>query len=326
MVLTLAALAACAAPSAQGGPLPVRNQHPSQLLVQSMTPHKAAAAPKGEVNLRGEAGYSNLFLAGAGGADTFRMDGEYLRAVAAAEIGLGRGFELGIELPVAHTSGGFLDSFIIDYHDFFGLPEQDRTLVPKDQFAIRATRNGNPVWEVDAASFEFLDVPVTLLWSPTEDRSQPGFGYAVRGGFELPVGDEDSGYGNGELDWSLGVLGEYRGERASWYGHLQHTLAGTPSQVRAAGLRFEDVTAAGLGAELPMTADLALLVQAAWETSALRSVQTPETTREQMLLWVGARWMVGTATAVEVAFGEDLIANASPDFTAWLGFAWTPGR
>lgn len=319
-------LAGCATPSPHGGPLPVRNQHPAQLLVQSMTPHRAAANPHGTTTLRLDAAYSNLWLAGGSGASSFRMDGEYLRSAAGVEVGLGGGFELGFEVPVAHTSGGFLDSFIIDYHELFGFPDQDRTLVPKDQFAIRARQNGSTLWEVEADSLQLLDIPIQLLWSPTGDRSQPGFGYGLRAGVELPTGDDQRGYGNGEVDWSLGALAELRTATATWYGHLQHTFAGTPAPTRAAGLQFADVTAAGLGVELPLTANFAAIVQTAFETSTLRNLPVAETTREQMLLWVGGRWQVGAAVDLEFAFGEDLIANASPDFTAWVGMAWTPGR
>ena len=43
--------------------------------------------------------------------------------------GLGDGLEFGFELPFAHTSGGFLDRFLIDYHDALGLPDQGLSLI-----------------------------------------------------------------------------------------------------------------------------------------------------------------------------------------------------
>lgn len=325
-VLLLCALHGCAAPSDWRGPLPTRNQHPAQLLVQTMTPRRAAVQEPGEATLRADAAYSNMFLSGSQNGDSFQMDGEYLRAALSAEVGLGSGFEIGLELPVAHTSGGFLDDFVIAYHELFGFPDQGRDDSPKDRFRVQATDDGQQVWGMQSEALELLDVPLTLVWSPTARGPEPGFGIALRAGLELPTGNDERGYGSGQVDSTLGIVLEQRTERAAFYGHLQHTWTGTPTAAREAGFTFRDVTAAGLGVELPWSASFAILAQVAFETSTLRDLQPREAERDQLLLWLGGRWQFQPAWSLEFGFGEDLIGHVSPDFTAWVGATWLPGR
>lgn len=321
-LLVLAPLfAACVTEPTLRGPLPVRNNHPAQLLVQHLPPTPATALPAGEVAVRLQASYSSLFLTGSGNGNTFQMDGEYLRTALTARIGLFADTEVGCELPFGHTSGGFLDSFLIDYHKALGLPDQDRDVLPKNAFRIAATQDGEQVWSVDGGGFELLDVPLHL--SHTLRRpDDAGPGIALRAGIELPTGDERAGYGNGEPDYAVGVLFEQRAYGCAFVAHLQHTFAGTPASMREAGLRFGDVTAVGLGAELPLAQDLAGFLQFEYETSALRNLDLATVSRKQFLVWVGGRYLLAPHCAIEVAFGEDLQGYVSPDFTAWLGLAF----
>lgn len=315
----LAAMAGgCVQAPRWGGPMPVRNQHPAQLTVLHMPPARAAVLDAGAVAARFDAAYTSLWLSGQGTGRTWLMDGEYLRAGPSARIGLGRGLEFGIELPFAYTSGGFLDDFVIDYHDAFGLPDQGRDVAPRDGFAVRATRNGTEAWSVDSDGLQLLDVPLVLQWEVLPAGSGR-LGLAARGAVELPSGDDEDGYGSGELEASCGMVAELHVGGLAFTGHAQHTFAGTPGAARRSGLHFADVTAIGGGVEAPLTPDLSLLVQTEYETSTLREFGLRTTDRDQAMLWIGARWRATTRCAVEVGFGEDLIGLVSPDFTAWLG-------
>jgi hypothetical protein len=304
--------------------MPVRNQHPAQLTVLHLPPAAVTVLPPGTAAARVDAAYSSLWLNGSGsGGRSWSMDGEYLRTALGARIGLGADLELGVELPFAHTSGGFLDSFIIGYHDTFGFSDQNRSITAKDQFGIQARRGGATVWQVDHAGCELLDVPLSLTWQASDPAR--GLGVALRGGVELPTGDDARGYGSGQTETSLGALLEHHALGCGFYGHLQHTLAGTPGQSRAAGFHFADVTSAGLGVEAPLADGVGALVQVEWETSTLRELDIRVTRREQWLLWVGLRLTVRSDCDLELGFGEDLQGLVSPDFTAWLAMSWHPG-
>lgn len=189
------------------GPLPVRNQHPAQLTVLHLDPAQAEVLPAGEAAMHVGAAYSSYFLGGSGARGTFSMDGELLRVGPKLRFGLGGGGEVGIEVPFAHAAGGFLDDFVIDYHDWFGFPDQGRDDAPRDAFGVEATARGRRVYHLDAGGIELLDVPLHYtheLLSAGRDR----FGLAVRGGVELPTGDQGRGYGNGGVDVAFGLLAD----------------------------------------------------------------------------------------------------------------------
>ncbi len=313
-------IAGCVSQPRYSGPMPVRNQHPAQLTVMHMPPASTQTLPAGRLTTRFDAAYSSLFLSGIGLARSFAMDGEYLRFGPTLRTGLGGGFELGVELPFAHTTGGFLDSFLIQYHDVFALPDQDRESVTNDNFQVTAVRDGSTVWQVEKSGIELLDVPIWLTYELLEPES--GLGLAVRTGLELPTGDEETGYGSGEIDWSVGVLLERHFESVALYGQAQHTFAGTPSIARRGGLEFQDVTSIALGIEMPLLENLHAFTQVEFETSTLRDLGLRTTEREQVLIWAGGRYGFGAEQrcAIEFGIGEDLRGYASPDVTVWLGF------
>ena len=320
--------AACVAEPDLRGPLPARNQHPAQLTVLHFTPRSTEVLAAGAVRSRTDAAYTSLFLSGTStsfaNSSSWLMDGEYLRVGTRLGVGLGAGLELCAELALAHTTGGFLDDFVIDYHDTFGFPDQGRTEAERDRFDVRAERNGREVWSVSETDAELLDLPLDLTFQVTPPGERQ-LGVAVQAGIELPTGDAARGFGNGEIDVGAALLLDYRIGGIGLHGSVQHTFAGTPDRYDEAGLEFGDVTAAGLAAELPLFADLSALVQVTWETSALRRLGPRATARDQVLLWVGGRYQPARRWAIEVGFGEDLQGLASPDFTAWAAFVWQPG-
>ncbi len=296
----------------------VRNQHPAQLAVQHLDPRSTAATPAGGVRVEWANAYTSLFLGGANGDTSFVMDGEIWRTSVATRAGLGGGFDLELELPVAHGSGGFLDDFVIAWHDFFGFPDQGRDRAENDQFLVEAVDRGQFVWGMQERDLELLDVPLALNWSAFAPTDARPFGLLLRAGLELPTGNDDRGFGSGGVDASLGVVGEWRLPRLALYGHLQHSFAETPSATRRRGFTFEDVTSAGLSAEWAFAEDVSAVGQIEWETSTLRNLDLDRAANDQWLLWTGVRYHFADRWRVDASIGEDLRGFIAPDFTAWL--------
>lgn len=318
--LSGALLGACAAAPHHRGPLAVRNQHPAQILVLHMDPEGVRGLAAGEARVRMTSSYSSLFLSGGDRADSFEMDGEILRAGVGVAMGLGAGLELDAELPLAVAGGGFLDDFIVVWHEAFGFPDQGRDRAPKNVFAVRVRRDGAVVHEMEPGRVEPLDLPVRLTWNVLPRTGRRPFGLAVRGAVEFPTGDEDRGYGSGDLEGSLGVVGEVRHGALAVTAHAQHTFAATPSRARRAGLRFADVSSFGLGFEVALTDAWNVLLQTEAETSTLRRLGFSQAADVQWLLWTGTRVDLTERLSFEAALGEDLSAFVAPDFTVHAAF------
>lgn len=315
-----ALVGACATTPRPRGPLAVRNQHPAQILVLHMDPEGVRDLAAGDVRLRATSSYSSLFLGGGNGADAFQMDGEILRAGLGVAVGLGAGLELDAELPLLVAGGGFLDDFVVAWHDAFGFPDQGRDRAPKDAFSVRATRGGVVVHEMQPGRVELGDVPVRLTWNVLPRTDSRPFGLALRGAVELPTGDEDRGYGSGDLEGALGVVGELRHGVLAVTAHAQHTFAATPSRARRGGLTFADVSSFGLGVEVALTDAWSVLVQTEAETSTLRRLGFARAADVQWLLWTGARVRLSERLSFEAALGEDLSEFVAPDFTVHAAF------
>ena len=314
------------APSGVQGPIPVRSQHPANLGVLHLTP-QTVTIPTGRVELRWTNAYSNLFLAGSNPAtgDLFEMDGELWRSAVGGRFGLGAGFDLDFQLAAAHSTGGFLDGFISDWHDLFHFPDQGRPLTPENRFVVRAEAAGSTVFDLAEDSFEWLDLPLALSWTAVEPSEGQPFGLALRGGVELPVGDQHRGFGNGGLDFAFGLVGEYRAATWDLTGHLEHTFAANPERAAQNGFEFGDVTAAGLAVELPVTLDWSAVLQLEYDRSTLRNLRFDRAADDQTVLWAAARAALGDDAYLEFGLGEDLATYIAPDFTLWIAIRFGLG-
>jgi hypothetical protein len=305
--------------------MPVRNQHPAQLTQLHMDPAGASPLSAGDLRVRVDGAYSSLFLGGANGNDRFLMDGEILRTGLKARVGLGGGFELSSELAFASTTGGFLDAFLIDFHDFVGSSDQGRSEAPRNHFDVHADNDNTTVFAVEEDDFALLDTPLQLSWSPLPVTEGRPFGFALRAATEIPTGDDERGYGSGQIDWAVGVTGEARAGSVAFTGHVQHTFAGSPGPARRANFEFADVTSLGVGAEIALSDSIALLVQTEWESSTLRGLDLDRADDPQWLLWTGVRAAITRTISCEFALGEDLSPYIAPDFTAWVAFVFDIG-
>ncbi|GAB4158317.1 MAG: hypothetical protein Fur0037_25880 [Planctomycetota bacterium] len=285
----------------------------------------AAVLPRGAVESRLGSTYSSLFLNGSGAGNSIALDGEYLRSGLMLRAGLGARLELGAELAFAHTSGGFLDDFVIDYHDFFGFPDQDRGLAPRNRWRVETWRQGQRAFATSSEALRVLDLPVHLTWNALEP-GEGRIGLSLRAGLELPTGNPERGFGDGGLDPALGVLAEWRASPVALTAQAQHAFASTPEPSRRAGLSFADVTAVETGAEIPLLDGLAAHVQLQWETATLRRLEFSRAAKDHLLLWTGLRCGLAPGWATEFSVGEDLSAFVAPDFSIYWSLVFRPGQ
>ncbi|MEZ5967304.1 MAG: DUF3187 family protein [Planctomycetota bacterium] len=317
-------LAGCGTLPPGAGPLPVRNQHPAQLLAAHPDPVPAQVLPGGVALLRFDNAYTSLWLISDNGPtrNSLFLDGETWRTALDLRVGLGQGLELEAELPFGYASGGFLDSFVIGWHDLFGFPDQGRRDNERDAFAVEADRLGEAALSVEPHRFQIADTPLGLRARLLGDDTAA---LAVRAVVELPTGDEEAGFGNGGVDVAVGLVGDVRVGDLSLFAHGHHTFVHTSAPARRAGLALRDVTAVGAGGILQVAPWLSLLLQTQWETSVLRDLAIARAANEQWLLWAGFRVACSEHTFLELALGEDIGAYVSPDFTLWASFGGQVG-
>jgi hypothetical protein len=314
-------LAACAAAPRFDGPLPVRNQHPAQLQVVHLPPAGATPVPAEQARFRLDAAYSSLYLVGNRNGNSITLDGEVLRSSLNCRYGLGGGLEAWLELPWALTTGGFLDSLLIDFHEAFGFRDGGRPQAPKDRFDVDVRQGGASVFAQEKERATLLDLPLGASWAFLPVTRERPFGLAVHAALELPVGNDDRGYGSGRIETAVGVSGELRAGPTAWSAWAQHAFAKTPPRARAAGFTFRDVSSVGGGVEVAVNDWLGAVAQLEYETSTLRDLNLRRASHSQSLLWTGLRARTSRRLTIDAALGEDLTSNIAPDFTVWVALS-----
>ncbi len=187
-------------------PFYVRNQSP---LVQifGLPPATGGrlAAPGRTVGLLAT-DLASHFTHSAAGNESLLFDGESYRFTLALRHGLGERFEVGAELPYLMYRGGFLDSFIIHWHDFFGFPQNGRDQAPNNRLLFSYTDDGKERLHLQRNAEGIGDLRLTGGWQIwRQERSA----LALRASLKLPTGDSDRLLGSGSTDLALWLAGDH---------------------------------------------------------------------------------------------------------------------
>lgn len=303
------------------GPLPTRNQHPVSLTFLHMRPRRAVALEPGQWEASVQGAYTSIYEAEVGAGQTVQMDGEIAHTAVRLRRGLGAHTDLEVEFAAAFASGGFLDSVVNHFHDWFGLPDQGRSDTEDDQNAMVLRRRGREIYALEEDTVGFGDVPVVLTHQ-IRVEDERGAAVAVRAGVELPTGDEDQGFGNGALDYGFGVLAERTRGRWTFTGALDVTFTGQPDAWSDADVEANDLGHVQFGVEYRWHDRLSLLGQLFLTSGMTDDYDIEEFGTEIFDLAIGAAWGGPTGARWFAAFQEDLIAATGPDFGVAVGVTW----
>jgi hypothetical protein len=252
---------------------------------------------------------TNEYVADMRGSELLIVDGE--RARLAWQYRAGRdGWEWGLELPAVHAGGGFMDRFIEDWHEVFGLPNGGREMATQDRSLYHYERNGRVVLHNEEEGWALGDLRLAAGWAATEVL-------ALRAELKLPTGDEDTLSG-GTLgaavwaDWALpfGVESDWEGFAAlglslNQKGEVLKDQQRSFIPYAGTGLFYRVLPALQLGAQFLLHAPL-------YQDSALDALDQPG---GQLVF--GGRW-IAPGWSLDLAIQEDLITESSPDFSVHL--------
>ncbi len=187
--LTLAAalVPLCArAQPARRGPLEVREEFllaQPRLTLPSLSPDPL---PAGEDRVSVGFDWSSDFaLKGAEPNLTHFVDGEHRTLAVGYRRGLTPRVTLGARVPLRWRGAGVLDHVIDAWHDFSGLPDNDRGLYPQDQFVMEARGRSGELRVDDDPGAGLGNVELSGLWAWR--RPERGLAISLAGRAELPT-------------------------------------------------------------------------------------------------------------------------------------------
>jgi hypothetical protein len=223
-------------------------------------------------------------------------------------------FAFQLQVPYRRTSGGSLDGFIDDWHDFFSLPEGIRPLLPEDQLAIAYVRNGERAFQLSSAAEGVGDIAASLGYAlHASDASSLTAWLSA----ELPTGNAKELTGNEAFDVSAILTGERRvGQRAQLYGQASVTWLGEGKVLRKQQRDFVLGGVAGVSWRVVQPVELKLQMDAhtaAFDESALDFLN------EALVLSIGGALHFRSGWRLELSVSEDIAVETAPDVVFVLG-------
>jgi hypothetical protein len=295
-------------------PLFSANQFPIYLLFLRLEPERAVSLAAGQASFKFDLNVSNIIktsilLPTDINADRLVLDYEWWRFLAQLDVGLGRGLQMSMSLPLYDRSGGFLDPLISGFHETFGFPNAVRAMTPDNLFRYELWHDGRRV----LGPFEPGTVTGDLVVSLKKAWMLGGTEFGVRAVLKVPTGLWVQAAGSGAADLGFGFLLSRYGERLGFCLNADYCFLGQPED---RGLRSRDYFSGMASLDLVLGRALDLVVQADYCDRLVESL-IPILNRRTGQITAGLRGRLSRRCVLEFRFTEDLAAT-SPDFTFGL--------
>jgi hypothetical protein len=254
------------------------------------------------------------FAKNTSGDEVSFFDGETYRFNLALRRGVTSRFEAGLEVPYLSHRGGFLDGFMRDFHDTFGLSQSGRNNHPRNRLLYSYTRGGVQEILVDEHAEGLGDVRLRGAWQLWRNEGGPSRGAALHASLKLPTGDSDNLFGSGSTDLALWVSGtrgwERKGSALALFG-----AAGVMGLTDGDVLPEQQRNLVGfgtLGGGWRPASWLVVKLQIDTHTPFFDSdLQELGVVMGQLLM--GVDLALGERTALELGVSEDIVVDTAPD-------------
>jgi hypothetical protein len=195
------------------GPIPHRNSEPLNTLFLTPQPASAFVLPANKSRLGMRFDVVNNFLTIREGTQTIReyiTDFEEQRLYLTYSRGIGRGQEIGIQVGYIARNRGFLDSFINDWHRWFGFDGGGRENIPEYRTVYKFTdASGRSVFNSERGTSGISDTVIEYrreLTTLSADRPDlRAIAATARASLKLPTGRSTTLLGSGAADMGIGL-------------------------------------------------------------------------------------------------------------------------
>jgi hypothetical protein len=301
-------------------PFTVRNQNPFILVYGLPGATSSDLLPMGESSLQLRLDSSNHSKTSETPQEQISLDGETYRVAMIYSRGLGNGWQVGVELPVIAQRSGFMDNFIEDWHDIFGLSNGDRESWPKNRLLFSYSRDGVVEAEMSVGSTGVGDLQLQIARRLL--ISEEGGQVALHAGLKLPTGDAERFQGSGSTDLALWLSGTAPALFEQWRigGYLQAGLLLLGEGDLLPDQQRSSVWFGGAGVHWRAWSWLMLKAQLDVHDSFYDSQLAQLGERSFMLTVGGSIPVAQGAGALDLAIGENLTTDTVPDFTLNLAY------
>ena len=320
----IASVGAAAAENMEITPFNSSNQSP---LVQIYgLPHDTSAdiTPPGTFRTTLNQDLSSNYTDSSTAREQITLDGEAYRVALAARYGIAPRCEVGIEIPYIFQGGGFLDSFIIDWHNTFGLSQGGRENAPKNRILYSYRKDGVQKLLVDRFGSGVGDISLTGGVGLYDTRSGGRHDrVSLKGAVKLPTGDSTFLLGSGGTDVMLQLCGSSSGN-GEWGTLGMYASAGALVMSKGEVLRDQHNQVAGVGTfgfGWGPVSWISFKAQLNGTTPLYRGSSLHELSKIPFLLIFGGTITFPGEYLLDIGVAEDVAVAASPDVSFHLGLS-----
>ena len=180
-------------------PFETRDQNLFNLIHGQALPTNARLHEKSQYSWSSSLAITNTVNIQNNNNENIYIDYESYRFNLSYQYGLDKNWNLKLDIPLIHQSGGIFDSSIDKWHDFFGLPEGQRPGVTHDQYEIQYGYQSQSLLNLNESSTTLGDIQIAIARSMIENKTTT---MSLWASIKLPTGDEDKLSGNGATDLS----------------------------------------------------------------------------------------------------------------------------
>lgn len=258
--------------------------------------------------------------AGSPSGSAYYVDGETLRAVLDAQMGLSERFEIGLEVPLLLHTRGFMDSPIDTFHSWLDLPDGGRTVFARNQYVVGYSDDGRTVFlDESPTGLRLGDVVLSgraALARGAGGRSALAASLLVK----LPTGSVERVDGSGHADVAAGLQASWRIGRSALHAGGAYSHLGDWSL--DPGLELGERLSLHLAWAYNTSGASAILVQVLGGTGPFPSREDGSLGEPAAELVVGMRHAGPPGWAFEWAVLENLTRDLNvPDVGVFLGVA-----
>jgi hypothetical protein len=297
----------------QAAPLVTRNQNPLLLPYGLPLPLPARLIGPGDGRASLDVNWSNAANLETSGEREFTLDAETVDVRLRVEHAFSERWAAMIELPWRSLSGGSLDGFIENWHDFFGLPEGPRRRMPQDRLLIDYQQSGETLLHIEDSASGIADIPLGAGFQVTTSDDRALAAWLT---LDLPVGDSDDLLGSGALDVALSLAGEIQvAERWQLFGQLDAVWLGDGDILPEYQQSFVVAGLAGVSWNAWRALDLTVQF---YGNSKVFDVPVTGLSGDAVVLSYGGTWRTNGGWRLDFGMNEDIDVDASPDATFYF--------
>lgn len=268
--------------------------------------------------------YTSNYTAHSIAREQILLDGETYRFALAARYGIAPDVEVGLEIPYVSQRGGFLDNFIVDWHDTFRMPQGGRDQAPDNRLNYSYRKDGVQKLQMNQGDSGFGDISLTggfgLYDAAGTERHDR---LALKGAIKFPTGDSSSLLGSGSTDLMLQLCGSMN--RYTGWGSLgMYGSLGAIAMSRSDVLRDQHNQLAGfgsLGLGWGPASWISFKVQLNGTTPFYRDSALHEIATSTVASVFGGALRFPGGYLLDIGIAEDIKLRTAPDVSFHLGLS-----